>query len=243
MASAIPRRGWRGRWVVLFGWLAPVALGAQAPAGAGGLPAVAPERLGARRDSLVARAATGIVGWWRMTRAPEAAGGWRYVESLVVDDVADLTTLLVTDSALAIRRLRQTGEAWDQPVAVSIDRHGDQVTGQATRSGGRGIVLQAVEAAAPGVPDLNAVPLLVVGTPWSAGASGQWRVHDAAAGRDVVLAVQVESLEAARGGLPDVWRVAVRRDGIATRYRVAAQAPWRLLGIATDGAPFALVAP
>jgi hypothetical protein len=219
--------------------LAPAASAAQPRP----LPPIDGTRLGARRDSLVALATTGAVGWWRMSRSPEAAGGWRAVEVLAVEDIADLTTLVVTDSALALRRLRQTGEAWDQPVLVALDVRDGRLTGQATRVGGRGATLHTVDTPVAPLPDLNAVPLLVLATPWGAGMAGSWRVLDGATGTEVVLAVQVEGLEPATTASPAAWRIAIRRDGVATRYRVSSQPPWRMLGVATDGAPFRLVLP
>jgi hypothetical protein len=154
-----------------------------------------------------------------MQRSTAAGGGVRYVEVLVVDDLVDLTTLLTTDSTLAMRRLLQTGEAWGADIAV------------------------AVNSAVSPVPDLNAVPLLVAATPWAAGMRGMWRVHDAAAQRDVVLTVSVEGAEPAAGPRPAAWRVAVRAGTAVTRYVVTASAPFRVVSVATEGQPFRFMAP
>ncbi|MCE2942383.1 MAG: hypothetical protein ACK53A_09915 [Gemmatimonadota bacterium] len=207
------------------------------------LPAPDLARLAQRRDSLVAITSSGRVGWWRMSRAPTDDGGVRYVETMRVADDVDLTTLLVTDASLALRQLRQTGEAWEQSVLVTLDVRDGRLTGMATSAGSRAGALVPRDATAPAAPDLNAVPLLVIATPWRDGAAGQWRVMDAVTGGDVTLAVSVEGFEPASATDPAAWRVAVRRDAATTRYRVSAEAPWRLLGIATEGMPFHFTLP
>lgn len=183
------------------------------------LPRPDMSRLTPRRDSLVAVAPTGVVGFLRMQRSAAAARGVRYVEVLVVEELADLTTLLTTDSVLAMRRLLQTGDAWGANVVVRVD------------------------SVAFGMPEVNAVPLLVAATPWATGVKGTWRVYQAAARREVQLDVEVEGGEPATAQRPSAWRVAVRLGTSVTRYVVTASAPYRLLSIATDGQPFRFTSP
>lgn len=190
-----------------------------AAAQSAGLPAPDLTRLTARRDSLVAISATGRVGWMHTSLRRRADGGWRWTETLDVEDAVSLTTMVQADAQLGWRRLLQTGDVWDRTITVQRD----------TTDGT--------------VPELNVVPLLVMATPWRAGLSGTWRVADAAAGRDVTLSVTCEGLDAAGPSGPAAWRVLVTRGSARTRYRVAAEAPWSLLGVATDGLPFRFSAP
>lgn len=202
-------RSWRalrlGVWLAVPG----VAMSQE-----GALPAPDVSRLAVRRDSLVAIAATGRVGWMRTSLRRTPQGGWRWAETIDVDDAVSLTTLVVTDAQLGWRQLLQTGDVWDRSVASQRD----------TADGA--------------LPELNLVPMLVVATPWRAGLTGAWRVVDAASGSVVTLAVACEGFEPAGAAGPAAWRVVVTRGATRTRYRVSAEAPWRMLGVATDGLPF-----
>lgn len=177
--------------------------------GAQGLPAPDRARVQPRRDSLVAMAPSGAVGWMRLVTSIGADGSLRLAETIDVADQVERETLLVADTMFRTRRLFQTGEVYGRPVAVA--------------------------AGAGDVPDVQAVALLLVATPWAAGAAGAWRLHDAASGGTVTLPVRVEGREAAG------WRVAVTREGIVSRYVVSAAPPWRIVAVATDGVPFRFV--
>lgn len=233
-----------GWWTARVAW-SVLAAGVVRTAAAQGPSLPPPERarLSPRRDSLVALAATGVVGYLRMQRGAAADGGVRYTEALVVEDLADLTTLLVVDSAFVMRRLVQTGDAWGAEVAVSLQVDDGRLAGVATQRGGRIASVEPRRGAAPSHADLNAVPLLVAATPWTATARGTWRVFDAAQGQVLSLEVAVEALEPATGGQLATWRIAVRLGETVTRYRVTAGPPYRLLSVATDGQPFRFVAP
>lgn len=207
-----------------------------------GLAAPMRARLTAQRDSLVAIGGGARVGWLRMVRTPLADGGLRYVETIQVEDAVELLTAVTADSGLVLRRLVQSGEAWDQSLAVALQVEGERLRGSATRPG-RPATLVTRDDPRPTRPELTLVPVLVAATPWSPGQAGTWRVHDAAAGADVTVAVAVEAFEPASPAGPAAWRILVRTGTAVTRYRVTADAPWRIVSIATEGMPFRFSAP
>ncbi len=240
----VPRLLWRRAALVLASALplvaAPRMLRAQQDAEA---LVADPSRVIARRDSFVALAPTGPVGFLRAGVVRGAGGTVRYSEDVEIDDVLEAVTLVQLDSLLGPVRTQQSGTAAGAELLSDLRYGAGRVQGMAAVPAATGMRLVRVDTAlAPGTADLHALGALLPAVPWREGLTGTLAVYSADAGPGTArVAVRGRETLVTPAGTLDTWVVRVEGAGTPSTYHVAAAPPWRLVKMQADGAPFAFV--
>lgn len=183
---------------------------------------------------------------YQRTEVRRTADGYSVTEASQIGTIISQTTTITLDSALAMRRVQQSGRAQGNETSIDVTYAAGRARGSAATPvpPAGAIATKAVDAEVPaGVIDDNALTLLLPAMPWT--PSARFTVPVFASGQGVLqtysLAVTGSEQVTVPAGTFQAYRVEVTGGSQPMTLYIAQDAPHRLLKTTIAGAPIELV--